>query len=61
MIYRKEQAAQIKSLNIGETMEVDEREGNRIRSLLNYYKKYNGKAYTCTGRINHILTITRTK
>jgi len=61
MIYKKQQAADIKALEVGESLEVDEREGNRIRSLLCYYKKYNGKAYTCKGRINHILTITRTK
>ena len=61
MIYQKQQALQIKSLSIGETMQVDKREGNRIRSLLSYYKSYNGKLYSCKELTKNCLTITRKK
>ena len=61
MIYQKEQAKEIKSLGIGETIQVDKREGNRIRSLLSYYKSYNGKIYSCKELTKNQLTITRKK
>ena len=61
MIYQIEQAAAIKLLSIGETMQVDKREGNRIRSLLSYYKSYNGKIYSCKELTKNCLTITRKK
>ena len=61
MIYQKQQAAAIKSLSIGETMQVDKREGNRIRSLLSYYKSYNGKIYSCKELTKNCFTITRKK
>ena len=61
MIYNKQQAAEIKALEVGDTLNLDEREGNRIRALLAYYKKFNGKTYSCKGQIENTLTIKRTK
>jgi hypothetical protein len=42
-------------------MQVDKREGNRIRALLSYYKTYNGKTYSCKELTKNCLTITRKK
>jgi hypothetical protein len=61
MIYQKQQALQIKSLGIGETMQVHKVEGNRIRALLSYYKRFNNKIYSCKELTKNNLTITRKK
>lgn len=61
MTRNRKPSFKIKDLDIGNTLEVNEREGNRVRSLISWYKKYHDKHYTCTKSTEYKLLITRTK